>query len=109
MKLTLIPYILICWLLVKYGFVKKTAGNFVAMGLGAVFVLFMLLIVTRYYAFLDLTATSTVKAPHLTLNSPAGGEVEKLYVTHNQRLKAGDPVYRFNTDRYVIQMAAKKA
>jgi multidrug resistance efflux pump len=109
MKLTLVPYFLICWLLIKFGIVKKTAGNFVAMGLGAVFILFALLTVTRFYAFIDLTATTTVKAPHLTLNSPAGGEVEKLYVTHNQRVKAGDPVYRFKTDRYEIQMAAKKA
>ena len=109
MKLTLVPYILICWLLVKYGIVKKTIGNFVAMGLGAVFVLFMLLTFTRYYAFLDLTATTTVKAPHIVLNTPAGGEIDKIYVTHNQKLKAGDPVYSFKTDRYEIQMASKKA
>jgi multidrug resistance efflux pump len=109
MKLTLVPYILICWLLVKFGIVKKTAGNFVAMGLGAVLVLFMLLTFTRFYAFIDLTATTTVKAPHIVLNSPAGGEIDKLYVTHNQKLKAGDPVYSFKTDRYEIQMAAKKA
>jgi len=109
MKLTLVPYILICWLLVKFGIVKKTAGNFVAMGLGAVFVLFMLLTFTRFYAFIDLTATTTVKAPHIVLNSRAGGEIDKLYVTHNQKLKAGDPVYSFKTDRYEIQMAAKKA
>jgi multidrug resistance efflux pump len=109
MKLTLVPYLLICWLLVKFGIVKKTPGNFVAMGLGAVFVLFMLLTFTRFYAFIDLTATTTVKAPHIVLNSPAGGEIDKLYVTHNQKLKAGDPVYSFKTDRYEIQMAAKKA
>jgi multidrug resistance efflux pump len=109
MKLTLVPYLLICWLLVKFGIVKKTAGNFVAMGLGAVFVLFMLLTFTRFYAFMDLTATTTVKAPHIVLNSPAGGEIDKLYVTHNQKLKAGDPVYSFKTDRYEIQMTAKKA
>jgi multidrug resistance efflux pump len=109
MKLTLVPYLLICWLLVKFGIVKKTAGNFVAMGLGAVFVLFMLLTFTRFYAFIDLTATTTVKAPHIVLNSPAGGEIDKLYVTHNQKLKAGDPVYSFKTDRYEIQMTAKKA
>jgi multidrug resistance efflux pump len=30
-------------------------------------------------------------------------------VVHNQKLKAGDPVYRFKTDRYEIQMAAKRA
>jgi len=109
MKLTLVPYLLICWLLIKFGIVKKTVGNFVAMGLGAVFVLFMLLTFTRYYAFIDLTATTTIKAPHIVLNSPAGGEIEKLFVTHNQKLKAGDPVYSFKTDRYEIQMAAKKA
>jgi len=109
MKLTLVPYLLICWLLIKFGIVKKTAGNFVAMGLGAVFVLFMLLTFTRFYAFIDLTASTTVKAPHIVLNSPAGGEIEKIYVTHNQKLKAGDPVYSFKTDRYEIQMAAKKA
>ncbi|MBK7414917.1 MAG: hypothetical protein IPJ38_07120 [Dechloromonas sp.] len=109
MKLTLVPYFLICWLLVKFGIVKKTIGNFVAMGLGAVFVLFMLLTFTRYYAFIDLTATTTIKAPHIVLNTPAGGEIDKIYVTHNQKLKAGDPVYSFKTDRYAIQMAAKKA
>jgi multidrug resistance efflux pump len=69
----------------------------------------MLLTFTRFYAFIDLTATTTVKAPHIVLNSPAGGEIDKLYVTHNQKLKAGDPVYSFKTDRYEIQMAAKKA
>jgi multidrug resistance efflux pump len=79
------------------------------MGLGAVFILFMLLTFTRFYSFIDLTATTTVKAPHIVLNSPAGGEIEKIYVTHNQKVKAGDPVYRFKTDRYEIQMAAKKA
>lgn len=109
MKLTLVPYLLICWLLIKFGIVKKTTGNFVAMGLGAVFVLFMLLTFTRFYAFIDLTASTTVKAPHIVLNTPAGGEIEKIFVTHNQKLKAGDPVYSFKTDRYEIQMAAKKA
>ena len=109
MKLTLVPYLLICWLLIKFGVVKKTVGNLVAMGLGAVFVLFVLLTVTRYFAFIDLTATTTVKAPHIILNSPAGGEIDKLFVTHNQKLKAGDPVYSFKTDRYEIQMTAKKA
>lgn len=109
MKLTLVPYLLICWLLIKFGIVKKTPGNFVAMGLGAVFVLFVLLTFTRFYAFIDLTATTTVKAPHIVLNSPAGGEIDHLYVTHNQKLKAGDPIYSYKTDRYEIQMAAKRA
>lgn len=109
MKLTLVPYLLVCWLLIKFGIVKKTVGNFVAMGCGAVFILFTLLTFTRFYSFIDLTSTTTVKAPHIVLNTPAGGEIEKIYVVHNQKLKAGDPVYRFKTDRYEIQMAAKKA
>lgn len=109
MKLILVPYILICWLLLKFGVVKRTLGNYVAMGFGALFLLFIVLTFTRYFAFLDLTATTTVKAPHIVLNSPAGGEIDKIFVTHNQKLKAGDPVYSFKTDRYAIQMAVKKA
>lgn len=109
MKLILVPYILICWLLLRFGIVRRTIGNFVAMGCGAVFLLFMLLTFTRFFSFIDLTATTTVKAPHVVLNTPAGGEIETIYVTHNQQVKAGDPIYRFKTDRYEIQMAAKKA
>lgn len=104
MKLILVPYLLICWLLLKFGYVKKSVGNFVAMGCGAVFLLFVVLTMTRYLAFLDFTATTTVKAPHIVLNSPAGGEIDKIFVTHNQKLKAGDPVYSFKTDLYEIQM-----
>jgi membrane fusion protein, multidrug efflux system len=109
MKLILVPYFLICWLLVKFGVVRRSVGNFVAMGLGAVFLVFIILTFTRYLAFLDFTASTTVKAPHIVLNSPAGGEIDKIFVTHNQKVKAGDPVYRFKIDRYEIQMAAKQA
>lgn len=109
MKLIMVPYILVCWLLLKFGIVKRTLGNYVAMGCGAVFLLLMVLTFTRYLAFIDLTATSTVKAPHIILNSPAGGEIDRVFVTHNQRVKAGDPIYSFKTDRYDIQMAAKRA
>lgn len=109
MKLVLVPYILICWLLMKFGVVKRTLGNFVAMGVGGVFLLFMLLTWTRYYSIIDLTASTTVKAPHIVLNSPAGGEIEKIFVTHNQKVKAGDPVFSFKIDRYQIQLKAKQA
>lgn len=109
MKIVLVPYILICWLLLKFGVVKRTLGNFVAMGLGGVFLVFMLLTWTRYYSILDLTASTTVKAPHIVLNSPAGGEIEKIYVTHNQKVKEGDPIFSFKTDRYQIQLKAKQA
>jgi multidrug resistance efflux pump len=109
MKLILVPYFLICWLLLKFGVVKRTLGNLVALGFGAIFLLFMVLTLTRYLAFIDLTATTTVKAPHIVLNSPAGGEIDRIFVTHNQKVKAGDPVYSFKTDRYEIQMASKRA
>jgi membrane fusion protein, multidrug efflux system len=109
MKIILVPYFLVCWLLIKFGIVKRSVGNFVAMGLGAVFLVFVILTFTRYLAFIDFTASTTVKAPHIVLNSPAGGEIDKIFVTHNQKVKAGDPVYRFKTDRYEIQMASKRA
>jgi multidrug resistance efflux pump len=71
--------------------------------------MFMVLTVSRYLAFLDLSGSSTIKAPHIVLNSPAGGEIDKIFVTHNQKVKAGDPIYSFKTDRYAIQMQAKQA
>ena len=109
MKIILGGYILICWLLVRFGVVKKTLGNMIAMGLGGVFVVFMVLTCTRYLAFIDMTASTTVKAPRIVLNSPAGGEIEKVFVTHNQRVKAGEPIYSFKTDRYQIEMASNRA
>ncbi|HKO88694.1 MAG TPA: biotin/lipoyl-binding protein, partial [Burkholderiales bacterium] len=109
MKIILGLYILICWLLVKFGVVKKTLGNMIAMGLGGVFVIFLVLTCTRYLAFIDMTASTTVKAPRIVLNSPAGGEIEKVFVTHNQRVKAGEPIYSFKTDRYQIEMASNRA
>jgi RND family efflux transporter MFP subunit len=109
MKLVLVPYILICWLLIKFGVVKRSLGNFVAMGIGGLFLMFMVLIMSRYLAFIDLTGSSTIKAPHIVLNSPAGGEIDKIFVTHNQKVKAGEPIYSFKIDRYAIQMQAKQA
>jgi multidrug resistance efflux pump len=109
MKLILIPYALICWLLLKFGVVKRTLGNFVAMGVGGAFLVFMLLIWTRYYAIYDLTSTTTVKAPHIVLNSPAGGEIDKIFVTHNQKVHAGDSIFSFKIDRYQLQLKAKHA
>ncbi len=90
MKLILVPYALICWLLLKFGLVQRTLGNLVAMGIGGVFLVFMLLTWTRYYAIYDLTSTTTVKAPHIVLNSPAGGEMENIFFTHNQKVHEGD-------------------
>ncbi|TDR30763.1 HlyD family secretion protein [Hydromonas duriensis] len=109
MKIVLVPYILICWLLLRFGVVKRSLGNFIAMGLGGVLLLFMLFTFTRFYAVLDLTGSSTVKAPHIVLNSPAGGEIDKIFVTHNQKVKAGDSIYSFKTDRYEIALTAKQA
>ncbi len=109
MKIILGVYCLVCWILVKFGVVKKSLGNMIAMGLGGVFLVFMVLTFTRYLAFLDLTSSTTVRAPHIVLNTPAGGEIEKLYVTHNQLLKAGDPIYRYKIDRYEIEMKAQQA
>ena len=49
---------------------------------------------------------STVKAPHIVLNTPAGSEVKTIYVTHNQRGRAGLPV---QDDRYEIEMKSQRA
>jgi hypothetical protein len=57
MKLVLVPYILICWLLLKFGVIKRSLCNFVAMGIGGLFLMFMVLIMSRYLSFIDLTVS----------------------------------------------------
>ena len=48
MKIILGIYALLCWLLLKFGIVKKSLGNLVAMGCGGAFLLFVILTFTRY-------------------------------------------------------------
>ncbi|MGF1801435.1 efflux RND transporter periplasmic adaptor subunit [Vibrio gigantis] len=93
MKEIMLPYILICWILVKTGVVKWTLRNAtIIVGTGLVLA-FALFTAHRFWSPADLTDSTTVKAPHAVLSPLLGQEVERVFVDHNQRVKEGDLIY----------------
>ncbi|WP_261815447.1 HlyD family secretion protein [Vibrio gallicus] len=93
MKEIMLPYMLICWLLVKTGVVKWTLRNAVAMvGLGLV-LSSILFSAHRFFSPADLTNSTTVKAPHAVLSPLVGQEVQQVMISHNQLVKKGDLLY----------------
>ncbi|GAL09162.1 multidrug resistance efflux pump [Vibrio astriarenae] len=64
MKEIMLPYILICWLLVKSGLVRWTLKNATIMIGSGFFLAFMLFTAHRFWSPADLTDSTTVKAPH---------------------------------------------
>jgi RND family efflux transporter MFP subunit len=96
-------YVLICYILLKKGIVKKTTKNYATMIIIGVVVLYTVFVAFRYYAFLDLTSTATVKSTNIAVRTPTGGEIDKIYVTSNQRVKKGDILFTIDTSKYTAQ------
>ena len=48
----------------------------------------------RFFSPTDLTLSTTVSAPHAVLSPALGQQIDEIYVTHNQRVRKGDPVYK---------------
>ncbi|WP_394129949.1 HlyD family secretion protein [Shewanella maritima] len=93
MKEIMLPYVLICWLLIKLGVIQWNLKNAVRMvGLGF-FIAFLLFTSHRFWSPADLTDSTTVKAPHAVLSPLFGQEIDQIYVTHNQKVKQGDLIY----------------
>ncbi|MGD8171672.1 HlyD family secretion protein [Vibrio sp. TRT 21S02] len=111
MKEIMLPYILLCWVLVKTGSVQWTLRNATVMiGLGG-FLAFMLFTAHRFWSPADLTDSTTVKAPHAVLSPLVGQEVEQVLVTHNQHVKQGGLIYVLkseDTDSQVRGLQAQK-
>ncbi|CCN47134.1 putative HlyD-like secretion protein [Vibrio nigripulchritudo MADA3029] len=111
MKEIMLPYILICWILVKLKVITWNLKNAVLMvGIGA-FIAFMLFTAHRFWSPADLTDSTTVKAPHAVLSPLIGQEVEQVMVTHNQQVKEGDLIYVLkseDTDSQVRGYEAQK-
>ncbi|MFA0040069.1 efflux RND transporter periplasmic adaptor subunit [Vibrio sp. 10N.261.52.A1] len=111
MKEIMLPYILVCWILVKLGVVKWTLRNatiIVAIGLTLAFALFT---AHRFWSPADLTDSTTVKAPHAVLSPLIGQEVEQVFVNHNQVVKKGDLIYTLrsvDTESQMIGLDAEK-
>ncbi|WP_117232668.1 HlyD family secretion protein [Vibrio maerlii] len=109
MKEIMLPYILICWILVKTGIVKWTLRNAVCIvGIG-VGIAVMLFTAHRFWSPADLTDSTTVKAPHAVLSPLIGQEVDQVYVDHNQRVKKGDLIYTLRSEDTESQMAGLEA
>ncbi|EIU7614526.1 efflux RND transporter periplasmic adaptor subunit [Vibrio vulnificus] len=113
MKEIMLPYVFICWILVKTGLVKWTLKNAVIIvGIGVVLAL-ALFTAHRFWSPADLTNSTTVKAPHAVLSPLIGQEVEAVFVDHNQMVKKGDLIYTLRTEDTESQMngllAQKKA
>ncbi|WP_047049597.1 HlyD family secretion protein [Vibrio mexicanus] len=112
MKEIMLPYILVCIILVKAGIVQWTLRNAVIMiGTGG-FLAFMLFTAHRFWSPADLTDSTTVKAPHAVLSPLIGQEVEQVFVTHNQQVKKGDLIYTLkdvDTDAQIRGLEAQRA
>ena len=78
MKEIMLPYVFICWLLVKTGVVRWTLRNAVVIvGIGALLA-FSLFTAHRFWSPADLTDSTTVKAPHAVLSPLIGQEVDQV-------------------------------
>jgi multidrug resistance efflux pump len=98
MKEIMVPYILICWLLLKFKVIAGTARNYSIMtGLGLL-IAFSLFTAHRYFSPADLTMSTMVMAPRAVLSPAIGQEIDKIAVTHNQRVKKGELLYTLVDD-----------
>ncbi|WP_392339583.1 efflux RND transporter periplasmic adaptor subunit [Moritella marina] len=93
MKEIIIPYILLMWVLVSTGAIKWSLKSAVWIVSGGVFILVILGIMSRLWAPVDLTYSSTVKAPHAVLSPLFGEEIDQVFVEHNQVVKKGAIIY----------------
>ncbi|MDK9736901.1 efflux RND transporter periplasmic adaptor subunit [Vibrio sp. D404a] len=109
MKEIMLPYILICWILVKTGIVRWTLKNAtIIVGIG-VLLAFALFTAHRFWSPADLTDSTTVKAPHAVLSPLIGQEVEQVFVDHNQFVNKGDLIYTLRSVDTESQMKGLEA
>ncbi|WP_394495913.1 HlyD family secretion protein [Shewanella sp. ENK2] len=92
MKELLYPYILICWILIKTGLVKKTTANYISMVVVGVLINLAVFFAHRFYSPVDLTDSSVVRAQTAVL-SPITESIDQYYVQHNQKVKKDQLLY----------------
>ncbi|GEM80295.1 HlyD family secretion protein [Vibrio superstes] len=109
MKEIMLPYILICWILVKTGVVKWNLRSGTFMVSTGMFLATMLFIAHRFWSPADLTDSTTVKAPHAVLSPLFGQEVDQVFVTHNQMVKKGDLIYTLRSEDTESQLESLEA
>jgi multidrug resistance efflux pump len=109
MKEIIIPYILLMWILVSTGAIKWSLKSAVWIVSGGVLILVILGIMSRLWAPVDLTYSSTVKAPHAVLSPLFGEEIDHIFVVHNQVVKKGDIIYTLVDTNSVADIEKIKA
>ncbi|MGY5452906.1 HlyD family secretion protein [Agarivorans sp. MS3-6] len=109
MKEIMLPYILICWILVKTGVIQWTLRNAVLTVSIGVLLAAALFTAHRFWSPADLTDSTTVKAPHAVLSPLIGQEVEQVFVEHNQLVKKGDLIYTLKTEDTASQVVSLQA
>ncbi|MBY6106445.1 efflux RND transporter periplasmic adaptor subunit [Ferrimonas balearica] len=109
MKELLIPYVLICWLLFRFGLIAKRPRNYFIATLGGTLLFAALFFAHRLYSPADLTHSTQVRAPHTVMSPPIGQEIVEIYVDHNERVKAGQKLYRLRDDEQVARLARAEA
>jgi len=109
MKEIMLPYVLICWILVKTGVVQWTLKNAVIIVSTGMLLAAALFTAHRFWSPADLTDSTTVKAPHAVLSPLLGQEVEQVFVDHNQMVKKGDLIYTLRTEDTQSQMDGLQA
>ncbi|RTZ17467.1 biotin/lipoyl-binding protein [Vibrio aquaticus] len=113
MKEIMLPYVFLCWLLVKTGVVRWTLKNAVIIVGTGVLLALALFTAHRFWSPADLTDSTTVKAPHAVLSPLLGQEVEQVFVEHNQIVQEGDLIYTLRSEDSASQIeglnAQKKA
>lgn len=103
MKEIMIPYLILCWLLLKFKIVAPTTKNYVIMtGLG-LFLALSLFTAHRYFSPSDLTLSTTVRAPRAVLSPEYGYEIKEIFVTHNALVKKGQILYTLVDDKRKAQ------
>ncbi|MPW28933.1 biotin/lipoyl-binding protein [Agarivorans sp. B2Z047] len=93
MKEVMIPYILIMWILVSTGAIKWTLKSAFRIVSGGLMILVLLGVLSRLWAPVDLSYSSTVKAPHSVLSPLLREQIDKIHVEHNQYVKQGEVIY----------------
>ncbi|GIU50889.1 MULTISPECIES: efflux RND transporter periplasmic adaptor subunit [Shewanella] len=93
MKEVMIPYILLMWILVSTGAIKWTLKSAFWIVSGGVLILVLLGVLSRLWAPVDLTYSSTIKAPHSVLSTVLREQIDEIHVEHNQYVEKGDVIY----------------
>lgn len=107
MKEIMLPYVLLIWILVKTGVIKWNLKNqFWSVAIG-IFIIFLLFSASRFWAPIDLSNSSTVRAPAAILSPLFGQRIESIHVVHNQHVKKNDIIYTLYSDKFDNQIKAK--